>query len=440
MRPLAALLLCLALAACGRPEGRLGQICAELALPLLGTRPLPDPIAAPPAGTDVILRYERRPGGAGPGWVACGFAPATVAGELPTLERMVTSEEGELAARDVFLLNAYGAGWAHDMSPSPVAARPQPLTRSGYALQQVINALTPAGVYGLLAAAIALVYAQVGRLHLALGDLGMLGASSGWLLLGAAIGTPSAIVAMGLVIGAIAMALATSAAWAAASGAGLFGRLWRHGGSTPLIATVAAGLFLRELVRLLQGSRDSWLPPLLSRPVSLPVVPGIELSVGPPPLLSLTVTLATAAGLMLLLSRSRLGLCLRACADDPGMARLLGIDDGRVRLLAFALAGGCAALALTLVSIIYGTLGPEAGFVLGLKALTAAVVGGIGSVGGALLGGLLIGLLETFWAAYFGGAYREVAVFAVLVATLILRPQGLVPRPLLMPGERPRQL
>ena len=118
------------------------------------------------------------------------------------------------------------------------------------------------------------------------------------------------------------------------------------------------------------------------------------------------------------------------------MAALLGIDVDRVRLGCFALAGACAASAATLTLLIYGTIGIEGGLLLALKGLAAAVLGGIGAVGGAALGGLVIGLVEAMWATYVSGLYRDLAVMAVLITVLIFRPNGLFTRPHLQPNDR----
>ena len=102
----------------------------------------------------------------------------------------------------------------------------------------------------------------------------------------------------------------------------------------------------------------------------------------------------------------------------------MGIDGGKVRYGAFALAGACAGLAGFVVVAQYGVANFSMGLMLGFKALTAAVAGGLGSVAGATMGGFMIAMLETLWSAYFGVAYKDVAVFALLCLVLMVRPQG----------------
>jgi branched-chain amino acid transport system permease protein len=429
----------LLLSGCADRAALLTQACEAMALPLVGSTGAVDADAVPPVGTDVVVAY-RAPGSAERRWFACGFDQDEQG--VPVLARVVSDREGPLSASAVFFLREYGRLWADRAastlaSTTPDGSAPARAAPLAYALQQLINAATPAGIYGLLAASLALAYAQVGRIHLALGDFGMLGATAALPLIALAATGEGHVWGSGpaLLLFGIALAIGTSAAWSATSGAGPFHRLWREHGSVPLIGTVAIGLFIRELVRLVHGARDVWVLPILSGPTQLSLGSAGSVVVGPAPVLVTLVIGLVALSLGLVLARTQLGRAMRACADDAGRAGLLGIEARRVRLAAFALAGGCASTAMLLTLVVYGTLGAEAGFTLGLKALTAAIVGGMGSVGGALLGGVLIGLLETFWAGYIGGPYRELVVFGVLIAVLVLRPQGIIPRPVLEPGH-----
>jgi branched-chain amino acid transport system permease protein len=138
------------------------------------------------------------------------------------------------------------------------------------------------------------------------------------------------------------------------------------------------------------------------------------------------VAVGAAAGLLMLMRRSGFGRAWRAYADDPKAAALSGVDGRGLLVRTLALAGGMAGLAGTLVVVQYGGLGFAGGFQLGLKALIAAVLGGIGSVAGALVGGIAIGAFETLWSAYFPIEMRDVALYASLVAVLVFRPGGLL--------------
>jgi branched-chain amino acid transport system permease protein len=198
-----------------------------------------------------------------------------------------------------------------------------------------------------------------------------------------------------------------------------------------LVASLGLSLAMSEGMRLAQGSRGQWLPPGLARPVHLwqPADGGASVAASAGGLLAAALATAAFLGIGYLLRRTAFGRAWRACADDPGAAALVGVDTDRTAREASQLAGACATLAGAVVALHYGIVGFDAGLLLGFKALTAAVVGGIGSPTGAALGGALIGLIETLWAAYLPGAWREVAIFGLLAATLVLRPHGLLGQP-----------
>ena len=151
--------------------------------------------------------------------------------------------------------------------------------------------------------------------------------------------------------------------------------------------------------------------------------------VSPSQLALAALALAVIAGLVLLLRRSAFGRAYRACADDPGAAALVGVNVDRTTRQACVLGSVLAAVAGFVLVAHYGVVSFTMGTLLGLKALTAAVVGGIGSVPGAALGGVLIGMFESLWAGYLPGAYREVALFVVLALALAFRPDGLLGQP-----------
>jgi branched-chain amino acid transport system permease protein len=130
-----------------------------------------------------------------------------------------------------------------------------------------------------------------------------------------------------------------------------------------------------------------------------------------------------------LVSRTRLGRAQRACEQDQKMAALVGVNVDRTIAITFIIAAALAAVAGTMYLMYYGVVTFSDGFVPGVKAFTAAVLGGIGSLPGAVIGGLLIGLIETMWSAYFSIDYKDVAAFSVLAITLIFLPQGLFGRP-----------
>ena len=132
-----------------------------------------------------------------------------------------------------------------------------------------------------------------------------------------------------------------------------------------------------------------------------------------------------------LVARTRLGRDMRACEQDQTMAALLGVDVDRTISMTFVTGAALAAVAGMMYLLYYGLVDFYMGFVAGIKAFTAAVLGGIGSLPGAMLGGIIIGLIETFWSAYapHGPEYKDVAAFSILIVVLIFLPTGLLGRP-----------
>jgi branched-chain amino acid transport system permease protein len=131
----------------------------------------------------------------------------------------------------------------------------------------------------------------------------------------------------------------------------------------------------------------------------------------------------------LVITRTALGRAQRACEQDMKMASLLGVNINRTVATTFIIGAALAAVAGLMVTLYYGVIDFYIGFVAGIKAFTAAVFGGIGSLPGAMLGGLVIGLIETFWSAYFSIEYKDVAAFSMLAIVLIFFPTGLLGRP-----------
>jgi branched-chain amino acid transport system permease protein len=146
-------------------------------------------------------------------------------------------------------------------------------------------------------------------------------------------------------------------------------------------------------------------------------------------MLIMAVTGLLLFGLWFLVQKTALGRAQRACEQDRRMAALLGIDVNRTISLTFVIGAALAAVAGVLYMMYYGVVNFADGFVPGVKAFTAAVLGGIGSIPGAVIGGLLIGLIETFWSAYFSSDYKDVAAFSILAVVLIFMPSGLLGRP-----------
>ena len=143
----------------------------------------------------------------------------------------------------------------------------------------------------------------------------------------------------------------------------------------------------------------------------------------------MVTTVLLMVAFTLLIARTALGRAQRACEQDARMAALLGVNVDRTISITFVVGAALAAVAGMMFLLYYGVIDFYIGFNAGIKAFTAAVLGGIGSLPGAMLGGVLIGLIETFWSAYFSVEYKDVAAFSILAITLIFLPSGLLGRP-----------
>lgn len=197
-----------------------------------------------------------------------------------------------------------------------------------------------------------------------------------------------------------------------------------------LISAIGMSIFLQNYVVLSQGSRDIAMPPLISGSLlEFGSLETFKVTLSWMQLLIWVVTLISMTLLTLFISRSRMGRACRACAEDLGMTNLLGIDTNRIIAMTFVIGAALAAVAGLLLGLYYGVVNPFVGFIAGLKAFTAAVLGGIGSIPGAMLGGLILGVTEALTAAYFPSEYKDVVAFGLLVLILLFRPTGILGKP-----------
>jgi branched-chain amino acid transport system permease protein len=423
------LALLLAVAACGGLDVEQARLCERL-IPALE-----DPGASfvttaretdPAASHAVLIHYQLHATHTAPAaerWISCRFAGGGFAEDRLRLTGVVTSQDGPLSDITVFLLRRYWLGLYEGQTGA--ASAPPPRERLLYALQLAVNALNLGCLYGLLALGYTLVYGIARRINLAFGEIAMVGAYT----------TFVAVTALALLgAGTLPLALLAVLALVALVGAvhGLiterlvFRPLYDEPSQAPLIATVGLALFLQEYLRLSQGAADRWIQPVFSEAHRLAgTATGFTVTISTSQLLILALTAVLYLALWRLMTRTRFGRAARACADDLGMAALCGVAVPRIMAQTFTLGSACAAAAGFVILLRYGGVRFTDGFLLGFKALTAAILGGIGSLPGAMLGGLLIGTLETFWAGYLTLAYKDVAVFALLAAVLVWRPQGL---------------
>jgi branched-chain amino acid transport system permease protein len=297
-----------------------------------------------------------------------------------------------------------------------------------YFLQQLINGVTLGAIYGLIAIGYTMVYGIIGMINFAHGEVFMIGAFVSLIafLLLATLGLTWIPLALLLVL-LIAMIFTSVYGWTVERLA--YRPLRGSFRLAPLISAIGMSIFLQNYVQLLQGARVKPLQPVIQGGFEVMEKSGFTVSLSHLQIIIIGVTLALMTAFSLLIGRTELGRAQRACEQDRVMASLLGINVDRTISLTFVMGAALASVAGLMFVLYYGVIDFYIGFVAGIKAFTAAVLGGIGSLPGAMLGGLLIGLIETFWSAYFSVEYKDVAAFAILVLVLIFRPSGLLGKP-----------
>ena len=237
-----------------------------------------------------------------------------------------------------------------------------------------------------------------------------------------------ALVAAGLVSGAVAVAMERLA----------YRPLRRRGGGNrlvPLITAIGVSFLLQDLVRLIEGlwHNEFYMsyPACARMDRSVPLVAGVELSIRS--IIVMAVSVIMMVGLTLLVKRTRMGKAIRAVAQDATTASLMGIDPDKVISRTFLIGGCLGGVAGVLFGLMFSQINPFTGFAPGIKAFTAAVLGGIGNIPGAMVGGLVLGVIETAGGTYLpfltdgkmGTEYTDIIAFVVLVVLLLCRPQGL---------------
>ena len=295
-------------------------------------------------------------------------------------------------------------------------------------LQQIINGLVLGSVYALVALGYTMVYGIINLINFAHGEVLMVGALSSWTII-----TVLADVALPgwlkLLI-SLAFAVVVCAALNFAIEKIAYRPLRNAPRLAPLITAMGMSLLLQTLAMII------WKPNYKPYPILLPsepfVIGGAVINVTQ--ILILVVTGVTLVGLTWLVNRTKLGRAMRATAENPRVAALMGVKPDMVISATFVIGAALAALAGVMYAANYGSVQHTMGFLPGLKAFTAAVFGGIGNLAGAVVGGVLLGLIEALGAGYIGtltggvlgSNYQDIFAFIVLILVLTVRPQGLL--------------
>ncbi len=293
-------------------------------------------------------------------------------------------------------------------------------------LQQIINGLVQGSVYALVALGYTMVYGILGLINFAHGEVVMMGAMVSLSALSLMAGLPPLV--------SLPLSLLLAVAFCMLLGYGIERiayRPLRHAPRlAPLITAIGVSIVLQNLAMLIWGRDYHSFPQLFANHahrMAGAIINDIQLAI-------VVAAFLMMAGLMLVVHRTRLGRAMRAVAENQHAAQLMGVDVNRVVSVTFMMGSALAAVAGVMVSANYGLAHYYMGFLLGLKAFTAAVLGGIGNLRGAMLGGLLLGLIESLGAGYIGditggfmgSQYQDVFAFLVLIAVLIFRPSGLL--------------
>ena len=296
-------------------------------------------------------------------------------------------------------------------------------------VQLTVNGVTLGSVYALVALGFSMVYGILKLLNFAHGDVMMVGAFVGWGALNWLGGAESPSVAVWILI-----VLLVVAAMAACGVLGVvierfaYRPLRQAPRIAPLISALGVSFFLQNSVLLLYGadfrSYDTDFLIDLDRGIDWGV-----LRVWTIRLLVIAGAVAMMIGLMVLVERTKLGKAMRATSYDREAAAMMGIDVDRVIASTFFIGSALAGAAGVLVGLVFFQINHFMGFTYGLKGFTAAVVGGIGSIPGAMLGGLVIGLAEAYTVGYLTSSFRDVVVFSILILFLLVRPQGILGKP-----------
>jgi branched-chain amino acid transport system permease protein len=295
-------------------------------------------------------------------------------------------------------------------------------------IQQIINGLVLGSIYALVALGYTMVYGIMGLINFAHGEVVMIGAlvALSVIKLLANSGLPGVVIVL---IGLMAAALVCMAVGFAIERVA-YRPLRKAPKLAPLITAIGVSIVLQNLAMLIWGRNYHAFPPILpngEHEILGATITSVQIAI-------IIIAAAMMGGLILLINRTRLGRAMRATAENPGIAQLMGVNINQIISLTFVIGSALAAVAGLMVSANYSIAHYYMGFVLGLKAFTAAVLGGIGNLAGAMLGGILLGLIESLGAGYigdltggfFGSNYQDVFAFLVLICVLVFRPSGLV--------------
>jgi branched-chain amino acid transport system permease protein len=292
-----------------------------------------------------------------------------------------------------------------------------------YFLQQALNATQLATFYVPLAVAFALIQAITRKVFLSFGDVSMFGSFAGVYICFASLlqgydELPAALMSL-------VMAILCAGALGHAAARHVFAPLVNGSSQAFMIAAIGFSIALQEVMRMQTGGRDIWIPPLFQGSNLIFLSGRFTLQIPMMTVFSMGLAVLTVAGLVTVLAFTRFGRNWQACAQEISLAKLCGVNTESVMRQTFMLGAGLSAVSGWIAAISYGGTSFSSGLMLGFKAMFAAVIGGFGSLKGAIIGAISLAVLEVLWSATFSTAYRDVGVFSFIVFVLLLRPEGL---------------
>ena len=289
-------------------------------------------------------------------------------------------------------------------------------------LQQLINGLAVGGIYALVALGYTMVYGVLKLINFAHGDIFTIGAYLGMTLLvsGGLSGSMTPVLAVGL---GVIIVFGLVALLGVALERVAYRPLRKANRLAAVVSALGASIVFQNAVMLIYGARVYVYPENLMPTLTFNIF-GLNV-----PLMRVIVIVSSLVLMLALyafINRTRMGTAIRAVAIDQGAARLMGINVDRVISLVFFIGAGLGGVAGVMVGTYYGQIDFTMGWSYGLKAFTAAILGGIGNIPGAMIGGLLLGVIEALGASYLAMAWKDAIAFLVLILILIIRPTGLL--------------
>lgn len=299
-------------------------------------------------------------------------------------------------------------------------------------LQQIVNGLVLGSIYALIALGYTMVYGILGIINFAHGEVLMVGAMVSLTLITLIMQLPLGLPSWAMLLIVLLGAMAVCAALSFLIERFAYRPLRNAPRLAPLISAIGVSVLLQTLAMMIWSRNPLTYPQLLpSTPIDLF---GSGATVTAKEIVIVLSSFIVMGLLLLIVHKTRLGRAMRATAEQPNIAALMGVNPNRVISITFMLGGSLAALAGVMMATNYGNAHFAMGFIPGLKAFTAAVLGGIGNIQGAMLGGLLLGLIEALGVGYIGdwtggvlgSNYQDIFAFMVLILVLVLRPRGLL--------------